>query len=105
MRSTVRLLSVGAVAAATLLAAPSAFAADSAVTQAVTGGTLTASAADLTLAGVTTTHSAQNSTGTMTITADDSTGTGAGWNVTEQVSNLIYTGSYTGTDIPAANLA
>ncbi|HET7399537.1 MAG TPA: hypothetical protein VFJ94_13550, partial [Intrasporangium sp.] len=47
----------------------------------------------------------QNSTGTMTITADDSTGTGAGWNVTEQVSNLIYTGSYTGTDIPAANLA
>lgn len=76
-------------------------AADS-VTQAVTGGTKTASVATLALTSVTSTHSLQNSTGIMTLAVDDSTGTGAGWNVTETVSSFAYTGANSGTAIPAS---
>ncbi|MFA6112174.1 MAG: WxL domain-containing protein [Candidatus Latescibacterota bacterium] len=104
MRSTARTLTIGALSVGALLFATSAFAADS-VTQAVTGGTLTASVADLALVDVTSTHADQPSTGTMVLAADDSTGTGAGWNVTEQVTSFAYSGTNAGTAIPAANFA
>jgi hypothetical protein len=78
------------------------------VTQVVNGGTLTASVADLTLGAVTVTHSTQPSSGSLTLTADDSTGKALGWNVTLQSSAMVYSGGF-GTspanDIPAANLA
>jgi hypothetical protein len=45
----------------------------------------------------------------MTLTADDSSGSNAGWNVTIQSSAFLWTagsgGASTGTDIPAANFA
>jgi hypothetical protein len=80
-----------------------AFAAE--VGQAVGAGTRTANAADLTLGAVTTTHANQESTGTMTMTADDSTGSGAGWNVTIISSDFVYSGANGGTDIPASNFS
>jgi len=104
MRSTATTLAIGALTACGMLAVPSAFAADS-VSQDVTGGTLTAAVANLTLAGVISTHAAQASTGKMILTVDDSTGTGAGWNVTEQVSSFVYSGPFSGTAIPAADFA
>lgn len=79
-----------------------AVAADS-VTQSVTGGSYTASVADLTLTAVNYSHSSQTQTGSMTLTADDSTGTDAGWNVTVLTSSFAKTGG--GTAIPAANFS
>lgn len=84
--------------------ATTAFAADS-VTQTVTPGTRTASNANLTLTAVTYSHTAQTQTGSMTLTADDSTGSGAGWNVTILSSAFVYTGTNSGTNIPAANFS
>ena len=92
-----------AVAATMALAMPVA-AADS-VTQAVTAGTRTASVADLTLGNVAYSHSAQTQTGTMTLTADDSTGSNAGWNVTILSSSFAFTDGTGGTAIPAANFS
>jgi X-Pro dipeptidyl-peptidase len=83
-------------------AAGSAFAVNT-VTQVVNGGALTASIADLTLTAATYSHSNQDSSGTMVLTADDSTGTGDGWNVTVQSSAFVYSGTNGGTNIPAAN--
>jgi hypothetical protein len=100
VRNTPRTVAIGALTVGVLFAAPSAFAADT-VTQDVTGGTLTASVADLGLTSVLSTHAVQHSTGSMTLTADDSTGTGTGWNVTETVSGFAYTGGNGGTAIPA----
>jgi hypothetical protein len=105
MKKTNKIVVASSLVVGSLLVAPAAFAADNTVTQAVTGGTLTASASDVTLASVTTAHTDQNSTGSLTVTADDSSGTGAGWNVTEQVTDLAYSGSNGGTDIPAANFS
>jgi hypothetical protein len=81
-----------------------AFAADT-VSQAVGAGTRTASVGDLTLDAVTTTHADQESAGSMTLTADDSTGSGAGWNVTIVSSDFVYSGSNGGTDIAASNFS
>lgn len=96
-----------AVAATMALAMPVA-AADS-VTQAVTAGTRTASVADLTLGSVDYSHSAQTQTGTMTLTADDSTGSNAGWNVTILTSDFAWAvgdeGASSGTDITASNFS
>lgn len=75
------------------------------VTQVVNGGTLSASVANVTLAAINYSHSAQTNTGSMTLTADDSTGTGAGWNVTVLSSAFAYTGANGGTAIPAANFS
>ena len=90
----------------TALAAPAL--AVNTVTQVVNGGTLTASVADLALGAVTVTHTTQPSVGSLTLTADDSTGKALGWNVTLQSSAMAYSGAF-GTspanDIPAANLA
>ena len=81
-----------------------AFAADT-VTQVINGGTRTASVANLTLSALTYSNSSQSNTGTMTLTVDDASGTGAGWNVTILSSAFVYTGSNGGTDIPAANFS
>ena len=98
-------LALSLVAALSMAAvATTAFAADT-VTQAVTAGTHTASNANLTLPSVAYAHTAQTSTGSMTLTADDSTGSGAGWNVTILSSAFAYTGANSGTNIPAANFS
>lgn len=65
---------------------------------------LTASIADLSLPAVTSSHVAQTSTGTMTLTVTDSA-PGGGWNVTILSSGLAYSGPHGGTSIPAANLS
>lgn len=80
------------------------FAADT-VTQTVTAGTRTASVANLTLGSLAYSHSAQTNTGSMTLTADDSSGSGAGWNVTILTSAFVYSGTNSGTNIPAANFS
>ena len=85
------------------IAAP-AFAANE-ITQTVNAGSRTASIADLGLTAVDYSHSGQSQTGTMVLTADDSTGSGLGWNVTVLSSNFVYSGSNGGTAIPAANFS
>lgn len=100
-----RVLAVSSISLAIVLGAVSpAFAAD-VVTQAVTAGTRTASIADLTLTSIAYSHAAQTRTGSMTLTADDSSGSGAGWNVTVLSSALVYSGTNGGTNIPAANFS
>ena len=102
-----RRLALGLGASALLLAtvAGPAFAADS-VTLAITGSGLTASVADLALASVPYQNASHNVTGSMLLTADDSTGSGAGWNVTIMSSALVWVGTANGgTNIPAANFA
>jgi len=75
------------------------------VTQAVTSGARSASVANLALASVPYSHSSQTSTGTMTLTADDSSGTNLGWNVTILSSSFAYSGGNGGSAIPATNFA
>ena len=102
-----RRLALGLGASALLLAtvAGPAFAADS-VTLAITGSGLTASVADLALTSVPYQNASHNVTGSMLLTADDSTGTGAGWNVTIMSSALVWVGTANGgTNIPAASFA
>jgi hypothetical protein len=72
------------------------------VTQTITDGTRTADLSSLTFDPLSYSNAEQLSSGTMSLTADDSTGTGAGWNVTIQSSDFVYSGSYAGTNIPAA---
>jgi len=76
------------------------------VVLAITGSGLTASVADLTLTSVAYQNAAHDVTGTMVLTADDSTGSGAGWNVTILSSAFVWVGTANGgTNIPAANFA
>src|ERR1700686_2785435 len=76
------------------------------ISPAITGSGLTASLADLTLPSVAYQNAAHNVTGTMVLTADDSTGSGAGWNVTIQASAFVWVGTaYGGIDIPASDFA
>jgi hypothetical protein len=78
------------------LAGP-AFAADT-ITQAITGSGLTASIGYQ--------NAAHAVVGSMVLTADDSTGLGAGWNVTIMTSDFVWVGTaHGGFDIPAANLS
>jgi hypothetical protein len=93
---------VGLTIAATL--AVPVLAADT-VVQVVNGGARTASVADLTLTPLTYSNNAQSNAGTMTLTVDDASGTGAGWNVTIQSSAFVYSGANNGTNIPAANFS
>lgn len=80
--------------------------ADNGVSLTLNAGTRTASVANLTLSALTYSHSAQNQTGTLNLTADDSTGSGEGWNVTVQSSAFSYTGSSAnGSSIPASNFS
>lgn len=100
---TRKALAVGAVTAAALVVSPAAFAADSDVAVSVTGGLRTASFANASLPAVATSHSGTTSNGSLVLTADDSTGTGAGWTVTASVSDFAYSGSNSGTAITAGN--
>ncbi|HEX5825640.1 MAG TPA: hypothetical protein VFY18_14370 [Candidatus Limnocylindrales bacterium] len=76
------------------------------VVQAITGSGLTASVADLTLASVAYQNAAHDVTGTMVLTVDDSTDSGAGWNVTILSSAFVWVGTANGgTDIPASDFA
>lgn len=79
-------LSLGAMLAIGLAGGASAV---NTVTQQVTAGARTASVADATLTAVAYSHSARTNTGSMTLTADDSTGSDLGWNVTILASNFI----------------
>jgi hypothetical protein len=107
-RTSIRRRSALALAAGALLVttlAGPALAADT-VTLAITGSGLTASVANLTLTSVAYQNAAHDVTGTMVLTADDSTGSGAGWNVTIVASDFVWVGTANGgTDIPAANFA
>lgn len=81
-------------------------AAANSVVQAITGSGLTASVGDLTLTSVAYQNAAHDVTGTMVLTADDSTGSGAGWNVTIQSSAFVWVGTANGgINIPAAKFA
>lgn len=99
---------VGAAALSLAVALP-ALAIDNTVTTNVTPGTRTASIADLGLGSVAYSHTTGTKTGTMTLTADDSTGSNAGWNVTIQSSAFVWSagtgGAASGTNIPAANFS
>lgn len=96
---------LAASSAALCVFAPSAFAADT-VSQGVTAGARSASVANLIMSAVDYSHSNRSNTGSLTLTADDSTGSGAGWNVTIQSSSFVYSGSATdATAIPAANFS
>ena len=76
------------------------------VVLAITGSGLTASVANLTFTSVGYQNAAHDVTGSMTLTADDSTGSGAGWNVTVQASDFVWVGTANGgIDIPASKLA
>ena len=96
---------LGAAALLVATVAGPAFAANT-ITLAITGTGLTASVADLTLTNVAYQNAAHDVTGTMVLTADDSTGSGAGWNVTIMASAFAWVGTANGgIDIPAANFA
>ena len=98
-------LSLGAGALLIAAAAGPAFAADT-VTEVITGSGLTASVADMALTSVAYQNTAHVVVGTMTLTADDSTDSSAGWNVTIQSSAFVWVGVATGgTDIPASDFA
>lgn len=71
----------------------------------VVGGTRSANIADLSLGSVSYSHEDQKQTGTMVLTADDSSGTNAGWNVTVQASEFVYEGEYDGENIESSNFA
>ncbi len=68
---------------------------------------LSASVADLTLPAVTYSHTNQTSSGTMTLTATDTSiiALRLGWNVTIQASAFVYSGPNSGTNIAASNFS
>jgi hypothetical protein len=76
------------------------------VTQTLNAGVLSASFANGTMSPITVSHTDQTSTGTLTLSADDSTGSALGWNVSVLTSDFAYTGAYgTQLSIDAANLS
>jgi hypothetical protein len=82
--------------------------ADTKVSQVIIAGTRSASVTSPAFVEVSSTpaaHGAQTQNGTVTLTADDSSGSGAGWNVTLRSSDFVYTGTNGGTNIPAANFS
>lgn len=103
-RKTRRIAFVTVMVGGALALAGSANAADT-VSVVVSPGIRTASVANLSLTTVGYSFIPQTQTGTMTLSADDSTGSGLGWNVTIQSSAFLYTGSNGGTSIPAANFS
>lgn len=100
MRTSVKALATGSLAVTFLFVAPSAFA-DNTATVEVTGGEVSANAQNVDLGAVKTAHTAQNVSGGLDVTVDDGRGTGAGWVVTQQVTN------FTSGDqvIPAGNFS
>jgi hypothetical protein len=95
-----------ALALGLLLAGPAAVFAANTVTEDVTAGTRTASITDLALQSLPVAHVDTTTAGdSLDLGVDDSSGTGAGWNVTIESSDLVYSGANNGTDIPADHLA
>jgi len=94
---------VGAVALSLTIVSPAL--ADNTVTTSVVGGLRTAKTTDYTMPAATYSHIDQTQAGTLVLTADDSSGTNLGWNVTVQASNFVYSGTNNGINIPAANLS
>jgi hypothetical protein len=88
-----KIIAVGALVAGSILIAPSAFAED--ITQTVSAGALTSSATNIVLGSVPASHSVSTSTGSLTLNANDSTGSGAGWSVTQVVTDLAPTSAMT----------
>jgi hypothetical protein len=82
-----------------------AFAGSDPIVQTLTAGSLTTSLTSLILPSLTYSNSAQNADGSMTLNADDTTGTAAGWNVTIIASAFVYSGPNAGTNIPAVNFS
>jgi len=64
-----------------------------------------ASVSDLALPAQAYSHFSQTSFGSTTLTATDASAVSLGWNVTIQSSAFVYSGSFSGTNIPAANLS
>lgn len=77
-------------------------AADPATSLDINAGTLSATGSPVTFSALDYSHSSQNTTGTESITVDDLTSSGAGWNVTVVASDL--TGPAGSTAIPASGL-
>jgi hypothetical protein len=76
------------------------------VTQAITGGTRTASIANLTLSSAAFQSAAHGVSGTMVLSVDDATDSSLGWGVTIQTSAFVWVGTATGgADIPASAFA
>ena len=75
----------------------------------VTAGIRSASVASAVLGGAPYSHADQTVTGELLLTIDDSTGSAAGWTVTESVSDFVWSGTggaaSAGAAIPAANFA
>jgi hypothetical protein len=100
MRATTRATLVALTVAASIAGTTTSALADNTVTQEVTAGTRSASIADVALDAVSYSHSDQLQSGTLVLSADDSTGSDAGWNVTVQTSAFTRAG---GGSVPAAN--
>lgn len=75
------------------------------VTQEIIAGSRSASIANLGMQRMAYSNVAQLNTGSMTLTAEDNTGSALGWNVTVQSSNFVYAGTSGGSNIPAANFS
>ena len=75
------------------------------VTQSVVGGSRSATALGLTFGSVTSSHGEQFATAMLTLMIDDSSGTGAGWDVKIQSSAFAYAGPLSGSSIPAPSLS
>ena len=105
-----RILATSAIAGALALGvAVPAFAGTTTVTQGVTAGSRSASVTSPTLADVAYQHIDQSTAGSMTLTADDSTGSNAGWNVAMQSSDFVWSagsgGALSGANITAVNFS
>lgn len=75
------------------------------VTQVITGGIMNAFVDDLVLASMSFSNTDHSNTGTLKLTANNSSGSASGWSVTVQSSPFTYSGSNAGTNIPAANFS
>ncbi len=75
------------------------------VTQVITGGIMNAFVDDLVLASMSFSNTDHSNTGTLKLTANNSSGSASGWSVTMQSSPFTYSGANAGTNIPAANFS
>ena len=95
---------IGIVGALTVMSIAPAMAQQTVSVGVTSAGSLSASYATKSLAGVSYSLADQTTPSeNLTLTATDGTGTGAGWNVTVVSSDFVYSGSNSGTNIPAAN--
>ena len=94
-------VALGAALLAATIAGPAL--ADNTISFTIVAGPRTASVDNLTFAPLTASASGQTARGTLVLTADDRSGSGAGWNVTVVSSDFVGSGTAAGTSIPAAN--